>query len=492
MGLKRIANVAMAILLTVAMAVPGIGCVTSKKVAHTATFGLVGDKENIEKAKEEKQARKQAERDREEQKKAEKKQRKQARKEAEQQKKADKKARKEAKNDEPAEPKEKRGFWNKATLGLVGSDGKSSDENEVAAAPEKPSKKEAKQARKQEKREAEQAKKAEKRERKEARKQEERDKEAAEKQAKQERKEAKSSEEKEKRGFWNKATLGLVGGGEKAEEEKEASAAPEQSEKTTKKEEKKARKEARKQEERDKEAAKKQAKQERKEAKAQEKSEKEQQESEKEKRGFWSKATFGLVGGGKEEEAKSDEPSAQTEQAAASTEGGVKEADSVDVAKADQQAPAVDPPTPIRGEHKGLAKISFKTATTKEGETRSGLAKLVVSRRTYSENGYGICDLGDVRIAVKGMTFPGEQRAGGVVIQSDERGVAAGKSGRGNEAFAFQYEKGVTNCVFGTVQFSITKGVLTIDGHDVSMVTGRKLVVLDENGKVDAVYNIGK
>ena len=47
MGLKRIANVAMAILLAAAVAIPGIGCISTKKVANTATFGLVGDKEDI-------------------------------------------------------------------------------------------------------------------------------------------------------------------------------------------------------------------------------------------------------------------------------------------------------------------------------------------------------------------------------------------------------------------------------------------------------------
>ncbi|MFA6242458.1 MAG: hypothetical protein WC655_16095, partial [Candidatus Hydrogenedentales bacterium] len=299
--------------------------------------------------------------------------------------------------------------------------------------------------------------------------------------------------EKEERGFWNKATFGLVGGGDKAAEEPEVAAATEPTEEVSKKDEKKARKEARKQAERDEEAAEEQAKQERKAAKAEEKAS-EEQKPEKEKRSFLSKATFGLVGGGKEEaeEAKADDAKAAPEQTTASAEGGLKEAESVDVAKAETEAAPAEPPTPIRGEHRGLAKLSFKTAVTKEGETRSGLAKLLASRRTYSENGYGICDLGDVRIAVKDMTFDGEARAAGVVIQSDERGVAAGKSGRGNEAFAFQYEKGVTTCAFGTVQFTISKAVLTIDGHDVNMGTGRKLVVLNESGKVDAVYNIGK
>ena len=73
MGLKRIANIAMAVVLTAAVAMPGIGCATSKKVANTATFGLVGDKENIRKAKEEKQARKDAEKQAEQEREAEKK-----------------------------------------------------------------------------------------------------------------------------------------------------------------------------------------------------------------------------------------------------------------------------------------------------------------------------------------------------------------------------------------------------------------------------------
>ncbi len=406
---------------------------------------------------------------------------------------------------------------NKATFGLVGDKQKIADE--------KAEKKQHEQEKKQEKKDREQKayadKQARKRAREEAKAQQKADEKAArdaKKQAKNESKPvagekvAEAEPETTKRSFWNKATFGLIGSsGAKAKEsdqeseEKSPSKEEKRAAKDAKKQEARDRKDAEKQAKQDKKAQKKQAEADRKQAKKEEKAAKKAEKSDaqqpeeastaaeqpKQKRTLLSRATFGLVGGKKVEknEKEETEKSAPLENATSDT----KEAAPVKTAKATEPAVTTpeEPKTPIPGEHRGIAHATFHTEVMTVGQTASGLPKVEVSRRTYSQSGYGITDLGDVRIAVKGMTFPGETRAAGVVVQSDERGVAAGKSGKGNESFAFEYGKGVTNCTFGKIKFTISKGVLNIDGHDVPIGKGRRLVVVDENGKVAAVYNIG-
>lgn len=509
-------------LVFVATVVWGPGCASTKDVMNKATFGLVGsaddasqeqkraakEQEKAEKqaAKEQKKAEKQAREDEKRMAKAEsaetesdpergfmskatfglvggnedKAAKKEAKRQAEEQKKAEKQAAKERKQAEKqasddeerlskaesAEPETEadRGFMSKATFGLVGGDS------------------DAKAAKKEEKRAAEDQKKAEK----QAAKEQKRAEEQAEKEQKQAAKQAREKEEHvaaadsdpgesqkdSERSFMSKATFGLVGG---SSEEKAAKKAEKQAVEDQKKSEKQARKEQ--------EQAEKQA---RKEEKASAKADGESAEGESPetpKRSLMSKLTFGLVGDGDSDNQDGESDAVEAEMPVSTPEPPVPMAGSDSTGNV-QSASAMS------GEFQKLARLDFETEVSYDSVSASGKQQAVASRSTYSKHGYGITDLGDVRIAVRDMTFSGGSRGGRVIISSDDRAPARGTAGIGNESFTFDYAKGVTACTFGTVQFTIATGVILIDGQSVPMGQGHKLVVVGSNGTVEGVYAI--
>lgn len=447
---------------------------TKRGFWNKATFGLVGDESNDKAAK--KEAKRQAKQDKKAQKQAAKKEKKAQ----EQARKNQKQIAKAEKSDDSSEQAEKpeRGFWNKATFGLVG--GKSED---------KAAKKEAKRQAEQEKKAQKQAAKQEKKAREQAAKDEKKAQEQARKEQKQMAKAEKSDDssgqaEKSERGFWNKATLGLVGGdSEDKADKKEAKRQAEQekkAQKQTAKDEKKAQEQAAK----DEKKAQKQAEKEQKQmAKAESESSEEAEQSEQPKRGLMSKLTLGLVGGGNKEHEEANAQTVEEEMPASTPEPPVPMPSGEDESDV-QSASAMTP------DARKLAKLPFETSISYDSMSASGKQQAVASRATYSKHDFGITDLGDVRIAVRGMTFDGGTKGGRVIISSEDRAKAAGTAGIGNESFSFQYEKGSTNCSFGTIHFSIEQGVITIGGRTVPMGKGHKLVILDEQGAVEGVYDI--
>lgn len=418
------------VLLLAASIVWGSGCASTKNVMNKATFGMVGGDS------EEKAVKKEAKRQAEEQKKAEK----QARKER---KRAEKQARDEEKRMAKAEQPEdsERGFMSKATLGLIGGDSE-----------DKAAKKEAKRQEEEQKKAEKQAQNEQKKAEKQARKQEE-----------QIAKEQTDQTDPSDRSFLSKATFGLVGDDS---EEKTAKKEATRQEEEQKKAEKRAAKEQKKAEEQAREEEKKMAKA-------------ETDSPDEPKRGLMSKLTFGLVGGGENEE----DQTVEQEMPASTPEPPVPMA----ATSGDYD---VQPESEMTNDARKLAKLPFETAVSYDSMSASGKQQAVASRVTYSKHDYGITDLGDVRIAVRDMTFSGGTRGGRVIVSSEDRAKASGSAGIGNESFSFNYEKGVTACTFGTVQFTIELGVITIDGRSVPMGKGHKLVVVDPQGNVDGVYDI--
>ncbi|GMV99019.1 MAG: hypothetical protein AMXMBFR84_01580 [Candidatus Hydrogenedentota bacterium] len=502
---KGIAGIGV-VALVVAMGLAG--CASSGGMMNKATFGLVGeDDPNAEAEKEQRKAEKRA---------------------AEQAKKEEKQARK-AEKQAAKEQEGGRSLTNRMTFGLVGED-------DAAA-------KEQKQAEKEAKQQAEREREAEKRAQKQARKEEKKQAEAEKKAQKQAAKQAEthepaasadteSQEDAPKRGLMSKATFGLVGGKDPAEQEA----------KEQRKAEKKAAEEARKEEKR---AAKEAKREEKQAAKAEtESTDESATEEDKPKRSMLSKATFGLLGDGKDEEAPAAEMEPATESSAAqeSTEPVATPESTEPVATPESTEPAAEGESaePAEGEAAEedapkrplLSRMTFGLAggdeedwkareeTEAQHQARQGAINAlprdakklgegkfesslvyepnsagrtmgIANRVTYSKHGYGITDLGNIRIAVEGMTFDGVWKSGGLVVDSTERGALSGSSGSGNRKFAYEYVNGTTTFTFGSVSFTVTQGMLDIGGQTASVKEGRKLVIVSQSGAVQGIYDIG-
>lgn len=486
------------------------GCATTKNVMNKATFGLIGGGQ--ESGDTQAGAEQESKADRKKREKEEKQQREAEKRAAKEDENARKSAAKEEKKND-----EKPGLMSRMTFGLVGGKKSADDERQQAEArtAAKEQKRQEKEAREQQKRDEKAAKAQQKREA-EAQKKEEKlaakERQAQEKQAKlQERQSAsdqKAAESEktgptEKRSLMSRMTFGLVGGKQPEKSDKsgpsDASAPSTGPSREDEEVQKRAEKEQRKAEKQAKKDAEKAEKEQARQTKAEENQTEEAAPAgePKEKRSLMSRMTFGLVGGKKPEQSDSSgqsNPSDQSgnlDKAADSSPGQptLPPEQLAMTAPSDAQYD-VEPASALDGEARKLAKMPFKTSVDLSTKSASGKGQATASRETYSRNGYGITDIGDVRIAVQGMTFDGESRAGGIVISSDDRAAVGGKAGTGNSAFVYEYAKGVTAVQFGTVNFTIAKSVISIGGKSVPIGQGKKLIVVDGQGNVIGAYAV--
>ncbi|MDZ4861399.1 MAG: hypothetical protein SGI88_20695 [Candidatus Hydrogenedentes bacterium] len=474
----------LAMICVIALIMPG--CASTKNVMNKATFGLIGGSETSES---DQTAQAESKADRKVREKEEKQQREAEKQAAKDQEKAREAAEKEETATASAE--EKPGLMNRMTFGLVGGD-KQPDESKQQEAEAKAAKKEqerqGKIAREQEKRDAKEAKQQSEQEEKLAKKEQEQQEKAEKETA--EATSAETEQPKEKRTLMSRMTFGLVGDKGKKEGDVAETNAPEPSAETSEPAVTDAVPEPEgAMESPESAAAQEPAPEPGPSQTLDQRDTADETEAPKEKRTLMSRMTFGLIGG-KDDAGDSADPSDLSD-ASEPSEATALPADQLAMAAPIDAQYDVQPASAMGPEENKLAKMPFNTAIDLSTKSATGKGQATASRETYSKNGYGITDLGDVRIAVRDMKFDSESRAGGVIISSDDRAAAGGKAGTGNDAFIYEYAKGVTAVQFGTVTFTISNSVISIGGKSVPIGQGKKLVVVDQQGNVLGAYSAG-
>lgn len=117
--------------------------------------------------------------------------------------------------------------------------------------------------------------------------------------------------------------------------------------------------------------------------------------------------------------------------------------------------------------------------------------QLVSKRMTYSIGDYGICEFGNVRLAVKGKPFSG--RSSGTLLISTNSNAFSGSSGRtgvGNRRFEHTAIPGGSSCKFGGLSFDIVNGKLKLLDVSVSVDGKPTLIVVNAEGKIDALVDL--
>jgi hypothetical protein len=131
-----------------------------------------------------------------------------------------------------------------------------------------------------------------------------------------------------------------------------------------------------------------------------------------------------------------------------------------------------------------LAIIPFETFIHEDGNA--------VSRRTYGREGSGITDLGNIRIVREGVSISGEASSSRVSIRH-RSGSSSSSSGSGSQRFNFRTAGGLTTFDWGnTLHFSISNGVLKIDGRSIPFSDTPKIIFVSKKNKVTAVVKFGQ
>jgi hypothetical protein len=134
----------------------------------------------------------------------------------------------------------------------------------------------------------------------------------------------------------------------------------------------------------------------------------------------------------------------------------------------------------LSAEAKAVARRPYETSVVDEGRR--------AQRKTYCVGDYGISDLGNIRIAVKGLPFSGSSSSS-LAIKNISGG--SGSTGSGNRRFTTSSANGVAVCTFGGVSFTVTGGKLRLDGREFSFGKARQVIFVSSKGKIEGVVKVG-
>jgi hypothetical protein len=103
--------------------------------------------------------------------------------------------------------------------------------------------------------------------------------------------------------------------------------------------------------------------------------------------------------------------------------------------------------------------------------------------------GCAVADLGDLRFVRPGHSQVEELRCPGVLISTtraptEMRGTAKRSLGHGNGRLAVVERRGVTEIRWGELAMELRDGVLRIDGRELPLGLGRRLLVFDPEGRL--------
>ncbi len=140
------------------------------------------------------------------------------------------------------------------------------------------------------------------------------------------------------------------------------------------------------------------------------------------------------------------------------------------------------------------AEYHVRFARTSTGMTREdvyGGERIMAETSSYSTGMYGVHEIGNTRLSVRGYLFPGSSGQGGLVLYSPNLGP--GWSGSGTAGRLVTTEIGIPGgalCTFGPISYQVIFGQLHIDGKAFDLLSGSQSIILDQTGRIISVHSI--
>jgi hypothetical protein len=107
--------------------------------------------------------------------------------------------------------------------------------------------------------------------------------------------------------------------------------------------------------------------------------------------------------------------------------------------------------------------------------------EVVSSRYTYSLGGWGIIELGNIRIAFKNIALSGATRSGVTLATEHDPTGEISSTGLGETEFITKSISGGSECSFAGLTFKVIDSNLYIKDKVLSAIEQPKLIVIDED-----------
>ena len=125
-----------------------------------------------------------------------------------------------------------------------------------------------------------------------------------------------------------------------------------------------------------------------------------------------------------------------------------------------------------------LRTMPLKSTITVSGEmVRS-------SRHTFSMHGYGVADVGNLRLAFEDLPFNGSSSSSLTLATDSTDSGSGGSTGNGNRRFETDRIAHGSRCRFGGATFDFVNGELIFDGTTIDATGDAKLVLVGPNLRI--------
>lgn len=133
-----------------------------------------------------------------------------------------------------------------------------------------------------------------------------------------------------------------------------------------------------------------------------------------------------------------------------------------------------------------------KTSTRLWPESRFGEEDVILATtEEYSIGLYGVKEIGNSRLAIRGYIFPGATGGGEFFLYALNQGE--GWSSSASTTWLSSSERGIpggAHCTFGPVSYDIIFGQLHIDGKAFDLLSSSQSIIVNRVGKVLSVHKL--
>jgi len=110
--------------------------------------------------------------------------------------------------------------------------------------------------------------------------------------------------------------------------------------------------------------------------------------------------------------------------------------------------------------------------------------------RMENKAGFGLFDLGDVRVAVEGLELPGG--AGQMYVDAPEGLGSSSMQGSMNFQLKMETTNGLTTVSLNGVTFKVVKAVVSVETQNVPLGKGKVVIFMTKEGKLSKLVEVPK
>ena len=136
---------------------------------------------------------------------------------------------------------------------------------------------------------------------------------------------------------------------------------------------------------------------------------------------------------------------------------------------------------------------STPTSTNFEIHKNSSIhTSLTASETHYSLGSYGVMEIANTRIAVRGYVHYGSSGSSSGITLATDCDITGSGGSHGGSGLCFSDKRilGGSHCVFGPISFDIIDGTMYLAGREFDVVKNSQCIIIDETGAVETIVKI--